>query len=191
MSVDAHSFDLAEFFAGTNYPESEVTVFFDPRVSYRRAKLSEAARDAVNAKDEDLAAKIETDLAAINEEAEKSKFVFHLKGAPREAKKAIYNANIAKFKRKQDMFGRLESNPEADEEYDVNFWLAHIAVVETPGGGSVTPDEAWVRMVRGKAPEPALKAIQEGIDALSEETARGFEALVEDHAFLSMPSREG
>lgn len=186
--VDALTFDLAEFFAGTNFPTSEVTVFLDPEVSYKRNKISQALKGAST--DEEREA-VEKALDVLAKESEASKFVFHLTGVAREVKTAIYKSNVAKFKRKTNMFGQLEENPDADEQFTTDTWLAQIASVDTPDGKTILPDEAWVKTLRDKAPEPALKAIAAGIASLSAETEEGFETLVQDQAFLSMPSREG
>lgn len=190
MSVDALSFDLGEFFAGVNYPEAPpVTVFMDPKVSYERKRLSEAAADAVSSGEDAEAERIAKELEDLSARAAKSKFVFHLKGVPREVKKAMYNHNVAKFSRKQGMFG-LEPNAEADEALGADNWRAYIDSVELPNGETITPDEKFIATIREKAPEPAMKAIQDAITALDKDTAEGFEALVEDQSFLSMPSPE-
>lgn len=186
--TDAMTFDLAAYFAGTNYPEDSVTVYLDAALLQKRAKLSAAAMEAVSSQDDEKAAAITAELEKLNEVAEQSKFVIHIRGVDREVEQAILASVEKDHPLQRDFLGREVSNPEGDEILTTRLWQAKITKIEAPGGAvMVAPTEEQIKVFRAKAPKPALRAVHEAIQKLDAETAEGFSALVEDTGFLSTP----
>ena len=188
MTIDANTFDLSSALPGDNYPTDSVVVFLDAKLLHRRAALSKAALEASRDHNEEKAAEVLAELEEVNKTAEASKYIVHIKGIPRDTKRAIYTKITEEFPPKVDFLGRQVPDENADEAFTERLWQAQIERIEAPDGKAiVSPSEAEIKLFRAKAPEPSIKAVALAIQALDEETESGYESLVEDTGFLSMP----
>lgn len=186
IAPDAKTFDVADMFTGKAYPKEVVTVYMDEATAYELHKLREEALLAVQAGDEKKAAKVEKELKALVKKGEESRYDFHLTGASRDDRKALIDIVRAEYPSEVDFLGREKPNPEADEKYANLVWSLHIEKIERPDGALiVAPDEATVKIIRGQAPDPAILAIEKGIQELSEGVKGGFEVIAQGHDFLS------
>lgn len=185
------TFDIAEMFEGQTFPEEIVTVYMDEGVNHSFAKLLERATEALRSRDEELARQVEAEEKALKEQAESKKYVFHLRGASRDKRKAILDTLRADFPPTKGWTGQESFSPEAEEAFANRTWSLHIEKIVSPSGAiNTAPSEADIALIRGKAPDAALAAIEAGIQSLTEGAKSGFEALVQEHDFLSSASPE-
>lgn len=186
LSPNATTFDVADMFTGKAYPKDTVDVFMDEETAYELHKLQAEARQAVQEGDEEKGAEIEKRLRELVKKGEASKYTFHLTGVSRDDRKAVIDLVRSEFPADVDFLGREKPNADADEKYANLYWALHIEKITRPDGATVVaPDEAFFKVFRGNAPDPVVNAIELKIRELSEGVKGGFEALVQEHDFLS------
>lgn len=190
-SLNAATFDVAEMFLGSLYPTEEVSFYTDAAVAYEFHRLSEEAIQAIRDKDESAATEIETRRDELIRKAADKRYVIHLRGQSRDNRRAIINQVRAKYPADQDFLGREKANPEADEMYANLTWALHIEKIVRPDGAVlVGPDAEVIKVIRGNAPDSELAKVEQAIMDLSEGVKSGFEALAQEHDFLSSASPE-
>lgn len=183
---NAKTFDVADMFTGKAYPKDSVVVYMDEGAAYELYKLREEALQALQEGDEKAGKAIEKRLKELVKRGAESKYTFHLTGVSRDDRKAVIDLVRSEFPAEADFLGREKPNAEADEKYANLYWALHIEKIERPDGALiVAPDEATIKVIRGNAPDPAINAIESKIRELSEGVKGGFEALVQEHDFLS------
>lgn len=190
-NLDFKTFDVADMFAGVSFPESEVTIYTDQGVAYEFNKLAQESLDAIRLKDEEKAAEIEKRRDALVKKAEAHRYVFHLRGQSRDNRDAVLQQVREEFPPEVDMFGREKIAPEADAIYVNRYWALHITRIERSDGSViVAPDEGTIKVIRGRTADSEIDKIEAAIQELTEGAKSGFEALAQEHDFLSSASHE-
>lgn len=188
---DFKSFDIADMFSGTAYPEDVVDFYTDASTAYGLYKLTDEARKAIALKDEDAARDVEARREELLRKGEKHHYLVHVRGVSRDDRENVRKVVDKEFPPEVNMFNQLKPNAEADEKYINLMWALHITRIETPDGRTlVSPSEGDVKAIRGKAPETETAKVEAKIQELREGAASGFEALVQEHDFLSSASPE-
>lgn len=190
-SLDFKTFDIADMFAGITYPKTVVPFYTDSGVAYEFHRLTQESVEAVQSKDEAKAKDIAKRREELIKKSEAHRYEFHLTGRSREDREAVLDAVTAEFPPEVDpLFGREKPNPEADKVYVNRFWAIHIEKIVRPDGAVLLVDEATIRTLRGKSPDPELAKVEAAIQELSEGAKSGFESLAQEHDFLSSASAE-
>ena len=187
--LSAKTFDVAEMFSGVAYPTSEVAVYMNARVGAEYSRLTEEALAAVQAEDEEAGKRIEARRKELLAEAEKSRFIFHLRGQSRERINAIRDQVEEEYPVEYDFLGREKPNRAGDEKYTDLIWALHIERIERPDGAILTaPTESDIRVIRNNAPDSESKKITNAIQEFSTSVQNGIEAIAQEHDFLSSAS---
>ena len=112
--------------------------------------------------------------------------MFHLRGVSRKAQEDAVEVTFAKYPQEYDAFGRPRPNFEGDRKMAALTWALYVQKIVMPDGSElVAPSEEMMALFRGEAPDFAVKTVDQAIDSLRGGAARGFEAIVQDHDFLS------
>lgn len=185
---DFKTTDIGAILAGISYPKTVVSVYMDESLGYLIYETDKELQKLSNLGRVEEYNKLEEELDKLRETANKARYEVHLTGVSRKTKKDLLTTVMAEFPTKTDVFGRVESNFEADEAYANKKWAVHIEKIVAPDGSilaPVLPED--VAFFRDNAPEPALDAIEAAIMELSDGVKSGFEIAAQDPAFLSMP----
>lgn len=190
-SLNAQTFDVADMFTGAAYPTDTIPFYTNPAIAYQFHKLSEEAKEAVKAKDENLAREVEEKREELIRKSERFRYEIHIRGASRDNRRAIQEGIQAEYPEETDLFGRTKANPEADEKYANRMWALHIEKIVRPDGAIlVSLDESGIKVIRGNAPDSEIANVEAAIHELSEGAKSGFESLAQEHDFLSKASSE-
>lgn len=190
-ALDANTFDLADMFSGISYPETIVPVYTNPGVGYEIHKLTAEAKEAVLLKDEDKARDIAERRDKLISESDRFRYEFTLKGHSKGDREAITDKIRAEFPPEKDWMGRETYTPEADKLFVNLTWALHIASIKAPNGAiNVAPGAEGVELLRAQLPDSEQKRIEAAIQELTEGAKAGFEALAQEHDFLSGASVE-
>lgn len=190
-NLDYKTFDVADMFAGVNYPSTTVPFYTNAEIAYEFNKLAHDAKDAVERKDEAAAKAVEKRREELLKESEKFRFEFHLRGQSRDNRDAVLEAVRAEFPDGEpDLFGRRTPNPDAEKAYVNRYWALHVEKIVRGDGAVLLPDEATVRIIRGQAPDSEIDKVEAAIQELSVGAKSGFESLAQEHDFLSSASPE-
>lgn len=177
--MDTNTFDLSALLSGESLPKEELVVYVNEAVAYELAKVEkELSKDPEN---EDLEAR----RVELYEEAKKSRFVFHLTGAPRHEFLAALDELDEQYPVKYQA-GRPVFNAERDEaQFDI-LWKLHIQKIVDPSGAELRDMSAEdIRALRRGVPAAVASSVMDAINALTELTAKGFEDLALETDFLS------
>jgi|SRR5690606_11827375 len=182
---DAKTLNLADILSGQAYPETQVTIYLDPKASYEIGKIRERIAAADNA---DEISTLEETLETAKSKAEANSLTIHLKGASARDKQLIIQEIEDQFPIERDFVGRVKPNADADRLFAIRRWMLHITKIEHPTQGSTTEiTEQDVENIRNFAPAPAVEAVDKAIVDFESGEKSGFEYLVQSHDFLSQP----
>lgn len=190
-TLDAGTFDIADMFAGISYPTTVLPVYTNPGVGYEIHKLSAEAKEAVLLEDEEKARDIAARREKLIAESEQFRYEFTLQGHSKGERDAILVKVREEHPPTKDWMGREEYSPEGDKLFINLTWALHIAQIKNPAGATITsPGAEAVEILRDKLPDSEQKRIEAAIQELSEGAKAGFEALAQEHDFLSGASVE-
>ena len=189
--LDYKTFDLGKVLAGIDYPETDVSVYFDEKLGFTINRLREAIDEADRRDNTTVAAELQKELDSLVEKVSAAKYTVHLKGIPEGERKAILNAVRSDMPPTKNVWGQEEDNPAADQEFMRRLWRAMIVkIVDPEGAVSVASDET-VQLLQEKAPRTAQMAITNAVSDLLTGSAEGFEYAAKQADFLSIASPEG
>ena len=182
--VTPRTADLTDILSGRSFPTDTVDVYLDEKAAYLVFTLNNDIR-ASQARNEDTT-ELEAERDKIAKAAEDTKRVFHLRGVSRKAQEDAVEVTFAKHPQEYDAFGRPRPNFEGDRKMAALTWALYVQKIVMPDGSElVAPSEEMMALFRGEAPDFAVKTVDQAIDSLRGGAARGFEAIVQDHDFLS------
>lgn len=185
------TFDIAEMFSGRSFPTDSVTVYTDQGIGYEFDKLSRESVEAVQRKDKVAGEAIVEKREELLKRAEKFRYEIHLRGVSRDDEEAVEKLVRAEFPEEKDIWGRTLDNSEADEKFTILLWTLYIEkIVNHEGAVIVAPGEDAIRIIRAKLHLTEQAKIGAAIGELSEGAKRGYEALAQEHDFLSSASPE-
>lgn len=185
------TFDLADFFAGVNYPKIEVPVYLDGTFGFNVYEKQKELKAALIQADEELEEKLESELKELVKKAEDSKFVITVQGIPAVARRRILEDLLEEFPQEIDLFGREKPSLKRDHAYTVAIWTAMLTQIVSPSGQVSLVGQAEVENLLNHAPSMAIENINAAIDELSTGEKSGFEAAAKEVNFLSDASPEG
>lgn len=190
-AIDFKTFDVADMFAGISYPTEEIPFYTNAGIAYEFNSLAEQALDAVQRKDETAAKAVEKRREELLKESERFRFTFHLRGRSRDDRNAVTDSVNAEFPPNEpDIFGRQKPNPEAEVAFVNRYWALHVEKIVRGDGAVLLADEATIRAIRGQSPDSEVEKVEKAIQELSQGAKSGFEALAQEHDFLSSASPE-
>ena len=189
MSEDFATFDLADVLAGKTYPRDVVSVWFNEELGFSIQKTQELLRATPDTHPDYK--KLQKELDDLLELGKTQEFKVHIKGSDREQRAAILDSVLTDFPAETDFLGRSKRNPEADRAHAEKYWQLHIEKIVAPDGRVNIPDEATIKLFRGKAPDSAIDAVETAMNDLVKKTSEGFEQLKQDLSFFAEPSPEG
>lgn len=190
-ALNAETFDIADMFAGISYPKTELPIYTNPGIGYDVHKLTEEAKEAVLLQDEDKARDIADRREKLIAQSGDFRYEFTLQGHSKGEREAILHKVREEHPPTKDWMGREEFSPEGDNLFINLTWALHIAQIKNPAGAViVAPGAEAVELLRNKLPDSEQKKIEAAIQDLSEGAKSGFEALAQEHDFLSGASVE-
>lgn len=191
-ALNPATFDIADMFAGTAYPETVVPFYTDQKIAYEFHKLAQEAVKALQNEDQDAAKDIAQRQEDLVKAAEEKRFEIHLRGQSRDNRTAVLDSVRAEFPAEVDpLFGREKPNEAADRVYTNRMWALFIEKIVSPDGRiMVAPTEEQVKALRGRSADSELAKVEKAIQELSEGAKSGFESLAQEHDFLSSASPE-
>lgn len=190
-TLNPNTLDLIGLLSGRDYPEREVTVYFDEILGNEISKAREILNDrSIQLEDEDRIT-LEDELEALVKSTEDRRYTVKIKGIPEHARRDL-NAGVEKeFPEKTDLLGRPQPNPEADSAFTKVAWEAYIVSITGPDGASTEVGSEEALALYDKAPLADQIAINEGISKVQTSSKDGFEYAAQETAFLSKASPEG
>jgi hypothetical protein len=184
--LNVATFDIADMFSGKSYPKDTVTVYTDDATAYELQKLSKEAADAVVRRDAEEGKRIESEIKELVKKGEASKYVFHLTGVSREMKDNLIKSVDEKFPDETDFLNRVKPNAEKADFLENKWWALHVERIIAPNGAARNaPTEDDIKLIRGNLAESETAKVTAGIKGLTEGVKSGFEALAQEHDFLS------
>ena len=190
--TDPITFDLGLVLAGRSYPRTEVPVYLDEEAGFQIYRADQELQRLANLKKVEEYNALEEKFQALLKQVNDQRYVFHLKGTPRKIRQDIFKKVRADHPEVIDSFGRVVPNPEADEQYALLTWAAHIEKIVAPDGKAmVAPSVENLQQFRELAPDTAIQAVENALSELQTGTKSGFEAAVRESDFLSEASPEG
>lgn len=185
---DAGTFDIADLFTGKIYPKDSVEVFLDEDTAYAIDKNAKAVTRALIEDDKDKLKELAEATEALVKKGAASRVVFHLTGVSRDDRKNILDKVLEEFPQQYNFLNQPVPNNAANDALANRRWAIHIERIERANGSvHVAPTPEDIAVFRGNAPDSAVQAIEEAIEALSEGSKSGFETLVQENGFLSQP----
>lgn len=179
--AEAKKFNLIAALSGRTHPEVEVPVFLDEALMFEFSKVSRAAdEDPVN-EDKQLARDKVMDLL------KEFMLTVTLRGVDRHVLEAIEEEVLEEFPIKYNMIGEEIPNRHRAEAFASRWWNIYITKIETPDGSVLIPEPEDIKAFRGQAPQAAIDAVEDGINALRNGPAQAYQRMVKDPAFLSQP----
>lgn len=189
---DFRSFDVADMFAGISYPTEIVDFYTDSSIAYEFHKLTEDALEAIKSQDEDRGRALEKARDELHKRAEACHYKIHLRGQSRENILATLKKVDEEFPVEYTFIGQEKPNQERGEKLSDLFWELYIEKIQHPNGSEmIKPPLETIHIIRGQAPLPEIEKVDEAIKDLREGVKSGFDAMAQDHDFLSKPSSEG
>lgn len=172
-------FDLIAALEGRTVPEEKVPIFLDEALMYEYTRLT---RDSdYDPKNEEKARLREETLAKFKDLC----VTVTVRGVPEHVVESIRVSVDKEYPPERSAFGVLTPHREADEEFTVRMWQAHVVQMETADGHVLTPGKDDILAFRAGAPRVAQIAVKMAIDKLTEDTIKGYEQIVQDPDFLS------
>lgn len=177
---DPKTVNLADILAGRSFPTETVEIYMDEATAYEISKVN-AEIEVAKGDTDDLEARREE----LIKKGAPSRLTIHLRGIPRHDRENIIRTVMDLYPQKRDFLGRPEPDIDADNAFTNLIWTAMIEKIEAEAGVVEPVGEDDVRLLRDNAPDQALTLISSAIDALTEGAKSGFEALAQEHDFLS------
>lgn len=182
------TFDIADLFNGKAYPKTSVDVWMDEDAAYQIYKNAQAVRDALQRDEQEKFAELEAKHNELIKRAEPSRVTFNLTGVSRDDRQAALDKVLDTHPMEYNFLGQAKPNPKADEMHANLRWALHTeSIVRADGATIVAPTPEQIKFFRGKAPDSALRAIEEAINEFTDGAASGFDTIAQETGFLSQP----
>lgn len=186
MAEETNFFDLRDVLADAVPETTEVEVWLDKAGA---AELEALEIQLADEEDEKVAQKLLDTYREKLVEYQNKRFVFHLESIPREQKQDLQIQAFELVPSKRDAFGRED----VVQDYKRNLKLktlvfhAYITKIVNPAGAvQIKPDLETIAHFTGRAPESAMKRLDEAINKLDSEADLNRFAQ-QDPDFLSKP----
>lgn len=189
--LNPQTFDLIGALSGRDYPEIEVTIHLNETLGFEINQLQKELASAEARGDEKESARLFEEKSEKVRQTEKEGVVATLKSIPESVRRSIISKIQEDFPEKNDLLGRPQPNPAADEAFTKKMWQAYLVSVKGPEGGVKSVDEADVNALYANAPSSAHEAINAGIRDLQTGSSAGYEHAAKEVDFLSQASPEG
>lgn len=174
-------FDLMAALAGRTYPEKKVTVFLDEALMYLRNEVEEAhLHDPANKDLEALVEKTREELAPLA-------LTVTVKGAPPHLLKSLIKSVNDDFPPKKNAFGGVELPDGYGDAFDQRMWELLVVNISDAEGNGSTPSPEEIEEFRKVAPAASIKAVDDAIEELSDNSRTGYHLAIQDLGFLSQP----
>lgn len=178
--ADPITFDLAEALAGRTYPTDTVNVFLDEHKMYVLSKALMAASQDPGSVDK------ENEVSRLMEEFRSEAYIVTIRGVDPELVNAIMDELNEEFPLVSDAFGRFKMSSERAYAFQRRLWSLYVIEIKDPKGAVISPPtEEHLAMFRNKAPEAAIKAVDDAIETMRAGTEAAYKTTVSDLAFLS------
>lgn len=166
------TWDLVEFTADRQMPESTVVVYLNEFASHAKAQLLKAHAKATGPEVEEL----DKQLAEVEAQLEASKYEIHLRAIPARMRENIHSKAMHTYPFKKNLLGQLaEDDPTAERVNLENnlLWAACISKLITPSGKEFeNPSVGDIEMLVNGLPSSAQVAVDTQIRELHEAAER-------------------
>ena len=189
--LDHKTLDIGALIAGIGYPELDVEVNLDARVDFALAEAKDALAAAEARDDRETISKLDAEIESLRKKSRASRLTVTLKGIPEAVRKGLDHQAREEFPLTYTAFGMPEANPDRTTKFNDLLWAHSLIRITDPSGVSGVPDVQQIADLRAALGRTAYKAINDGLDRLTEGDKAGFEDAAQDVDFLSDASPEG
>lgn len=166
------SWDLAEFLADRQMPETAVVVYLNEYASHAKSKLLKALGTATT----EEAVELNKQLDEVEEQLKASRYEIHLRAIPARMRENIHSKALSTYPFKKNLLGQLaEDDPTMDRVMLENnlLWQACITKVVSPSGQAFeNPTQGDIEMLVNGLPSSAQVLIDTQIKELHESAER-------------------